>query len=1037
MMRRRMNFFPRSLLILPATVLALAGGAAEFPSVYNSEPDTNAILPTPPQALAKFKLPPGFKATVFAAEPEVQNPIALAWDARGRLWIAENYTYAENAKKFDLHLRDRILIFEDRDNDGRFDTRKVFTEESQRLTSVEVGQGGVWALCPPQLLFFPDRNGDDVPDGPAEVMLDGFNVPTVNYHNFANGLRWGPDGWLYGRCGCSAPGEVGLPGSPGAQRIPLRGGLWRFHPQRKVFETVAAGTMNPWGHDWNEFGEAFFVNTVSGHLWHLIPGAHYQTAHTIDPNPRAYELIDTHADHWHFDKTKGWAAQREGLANDYGGGHSHIGAMIYLGDNWPVEYRGHLFTLNQHGRRANQEILTRAGSGYVGQHGKDEFLFSDSWFRGLDLSYGPDGGVVVLDWSDTGECHEANGVHRTSGRIYKVTFGDPKRPELPDLARLSAGELVQLQLHPNEWYARQAQRQLVDRSITGQSLAVEKRKLLEFAQAGPDTVARLRAMWTLYSLGGANQEFLHGQLQQTNEHIRTWAVRLLTDQWPLDTVMSTRPLPVLGAAEIGKGDPSAAKADASLATTTAAVKELCRLAESDASAMVRLALASALQRLPVERRAELAAPLLAHAEDADDHNLPLMIWYGLIPVAESEPASLAALAADCRIPVVRKFIARRLAEDVEKNPEPLNALLKTAATKAEPFPNDILMGMTEALRGWSRARKPAAWDAFQKSVGGSRPAGIRERVRDLAALFGDGRALDEVKRVALDSQADLATRRSALETLIERRPSDLREICERLLNVRFLNTTAIRGLALFDDPALGERLAASYVKFHPSERPAVIATLVSRPAFALALLEEVAARRIPRADVTPFHARQIRSFNHPALTQRLNEVWGEQRDSSAAKQKFIAELKSKLTPATLALADLSAGRVVFNNACAACHTLYGHGGSLGPDLTGGGRDNLDYLLENIVDPSAVVNADFHMSVVELDDDRTLNGLIASKTERTVTLKTQTETLTLDRARIKSLRDSALSLMPEGLLEGLNETQVRDLIAYLMARSQVP
>jgi putative heme-binding domain-containing protein len=258
-----------------------------------------------------------------------------------------------------------------------------------------------------------------------------------------------------------------------------------------------------------------------------------------------------------------------------------------------------------------------------------------------------------------------------------------------------------------------------------------------------------------------------------------------------------------------------------------------------------------------------------------------------------------------------------------------------------------------------------------------------------------------------------------------------------LLSVSFLNSTAVRGLALFDDPDIGEKLAGSYNRFHPSERGAVIETLASRPSFAGPLLDEVAARRIPRADVTPFHARQIRSFNNPVLTKQLAEVWGELRDSPAEKQKYIADLKSKLTPAVLATADKSAGRVVFNTACAACHTLYGHGGQVGPDLTGSGRDNLDYLLDNTVDPSAVVNADFRMTIVDLKDDRTLNGLVTAKTERTITLKTQTETLTLDRSEIDRIQESSLSLMPEGLLEGLSETQVRDLIAYLMHRTQVP
>src|SRR6266849_8143414 len=177
-----MQAMKRMLLFLLAP-LSLC--ASEFPVPYNSEPEKSTPMPAA-EAAAKLRLPPGFKASVFAAEPDVQNPISMAWDARGRLWVAENYTYAERAIKFDLHLRDRILIFEDTDGDGRFDSRKVFTDEVQKLTSVEVGYGGVWLMCPPRLIFIPDRNGDDVPDSVPEVVLDGFTVPSENYHNFAN-----------------------------------------------------------------------------------------------------------------------------------------------------------------------------------------------------------------------------------------------------------------------------------------------------------------------------------------------------------------------------------------------------------------------------------------------------------------------------------------------------------------------------------------------------------------------------------------------------------------------------------------------------------------------------------------------------------------------------------------------------------------------------------------------------------------------------------------------------------------------------------
>jgi putative membrane-bound dehydrogenase-like protein len=1008
-------------LLLLFTSLSL--GASEFPVPYNSEADKSKPMPAT-EAAARMQLPPGFKATVFATEPDVQNPIALAWDARGRLWVAENYTYAEGGKKFDLNLRDRILIFEDKNGDGRFDTRKVFTDELQMLTSIEVGYGGVWVMCPPQLRFIPDRNGDDVPDGAPEVLLDGFTGSPDMHHTFANGLRFGPDGWLYGRCGASSSGEIGVPGALAEQRIPLRGTMWRYHPRRKVVEVISSGTTNPWGHDWNEHGELFFINTVNGHLWHEFAGAHFVRPHTFDPNPRAYALIDQHADHWHFETANGWQKSRDGAANDLGGGHAHIGMMIYQGDNWPAEYRNRLFTLNLHGRRANQEILERSGSGYVGKHAADFFVASDPWFRGMEISYGPDGGVFVLDWSDTGECHEYSGVHRTSGRIYKITYGEPKGSEVGDITKLSASELVKLHTHPNEWFSRQARLELVARAQDMREIGTAKEQLRELFENQSDIIVKLRAFWTLYAIGAMDEKFLQAQLHHANEHVRTWAIRGLADTWPLDTVMSQRPVVK---SEMEQG----------LVPSAATLKEFVHIASADSSGLVRLALASTLQRLPVSQRVDLASPLLARKEDANDHNLPLLIWYGLIPVADAEPAALVRLAAKSELPLTRKFITRRLAEDIEKNPAPLNDLLKLTASKPAAFQADVLNGMTDGLIGWRKARKPAAWDGLATKLANSSDALLRDRVRDLSVLFGDGRALEVVKKVALDQHADLNARKAALQTLIDNRASDLRPLCEQLLQEQFINSVAARGLATFDDPAVGAKLVKAYRQFHASERGQLLSSLVSRVAFAGALLDAVAEGKIPRADISAFHARQIQSLNDAALNKKLAEIWGELRDPSSDKQQLIAKWKTQLTPPALAKADKSQGRLVFNTVCAACHTLYGEGRKVGPDLTGSGRDNLDYLLENIMDPSAVVTADFRMSIVELKDGRVLNGLIAAKTERTLTITAMTETLTVERSEIANIRDSALSLMPEGLLEALPPKQARDLITYLMYKSQVP
>jgi len=1008
---------PRLFAILAALTVAVATlRADEFPALYNSAKDAGSPIPAE-EALTKLAMPPGFKATIFAAEPDVQNPIAMCFDAKGRLWIAENYTYAERPLRFDLRLRDRILVFEDAKGDGHATKRTVYDDRLQMLTSIARGDGGVWAMCPPGLLFIPDKDASGLSGGTPQVVLDGFTVPSDNYHNFANGLSWGPDGWLYGRCGASCPGEVGLPGTPAERRVPLRGTMWRYQPQRKVFEALSSGTTNPWGHDWDEHGELFFVNTVNGHLWHGITGAHFTRPHTLDANPRAYGLIDQHADHYHFDTGKGWQASRDGAANDLGGGHAHCGTVIYQGDNWPEPYRGKLFTINYHGRRFNTERLERIGSGYVGKREPDIMLFGDPWFRGIDLATGPDGGVFVLDYSDTGECHQSTGVNRTSGRIYKITYdgGATSPPASWDISQLSAIDLAKLHRSANDWYAREASRLLQTKALAGQEDLTDARatlgKQLDKEKQG---ALRLRALWTLRLIGGVDDAKLRTLLHDENEHLRTWAIRLLTDDWPLDTCLGPRP----------------ARPEAQPPADL--VAEFARMAREDPSGLVRLTLASTLQRLPLEDRAAVAGPLLARAEDAQDHNMPLMVWYGLIALADRNLSALPALADKCEWPLTRRYIARRITEDVEKNPAPLNELLKLAAEKPAAFQDDVLGGMNEAFTGWRKAPKPATWDALVAKLDPS----LADRARDLGALFGDGRALDEVRRVALDKNADIGARKVALQTLDDARPPELRKICEQLLGERYLNAVAIRGLAQEDDPVLGAKMVAAYRSFTPGDRPQVITALVSRPAWARALLDAVAAGKIPRTDIAAFHARQILNLNDPALTARLKEVWGDLRESPAAIKELIGKLRTVLTPDALAQADPHAGRAVFASICATCHTLYGEGGKIGPDLTGANRDNLDYLLENIADPSAVVAPDFRMSLITLKDGRVLAGMVAAKSDHTLTLRTMTDVQTVERGEIAKIEESALSMMPEGLLAAFTPEQTRNLFAYLMGHQQV-
>ena len=999
------NHLRVTLVALMATIFCTTQSTAEeTPILRNTEAGEP---PTAAETVDRIQVPEGFQVTLFAGEPDVQQPIAITTDERGRLWVAENYTYAERPLGFDTKLHDRIIILEDTNHDGRFDVRKVFIDDVQKLTSVEVGMGGVWVLCAPQLLFIPDRNRDDIPDGPAEVVLDGWDEGSVR-HNIVNGLRWGPDGWLYGRHGILATSFVGQPGASPSQRRKLNCSIWRYHPTRELFEVVADGTTNSWGFDYDEHGQMFFINTVIGHLWHLVPGAHFRRMYGADFNPYVYELIDQCADHFHWDTGEVWREVRKGVSDTTlaaGGGHAHSGLMIYQGDNWPDRYRGSMLTLNFHGRRMNNDLLKRHGTGYVGKHADDLFLVDNPWFRGLDLIAGPDGGVFIADWSDSGECHENDGVHRTSGRIYKMTYGTPPAIDSLDLAKNSDLELVGLQSQKNAWYARQSRRLLQERASSGQEMSQTHKSLLKIFEGSSGVTHRLRAMWCLHAVGGANEDWLRSQLDHANEHIRLWAVRFLAD-------------------------------DGEFSVPT--IAKFGEMARTDASGLVRLYLASAMQQLPLQSRWNLADGLAGHSEDAKDRALPLMIWYGIEPAVNVDSSRSIALAERSKIPLLRRLIARRLTGNLESRPEPVDQLLQLIGTQNDSnFQFDILQGMNQALRGWRKAPQPKTWPRVSKIVFSTSPEKVQKQARQLGVVFGDGHAISELQRIVTNIDVDVQTRRNALRSLVDERVTGAFPLLKHVLGDSVLMNEVLRGFAAFDDPQIPQLILERYPRLEPSAREVAIDTLASRPAFSRRLLQAVEAGQIERSAISAFHARQIRGFKDQSLDEDLTRLWGALRDTSEKKRQLITELKAALSPERLQKSNPQNGRLLFKKTCSNCHVLFGKGNHVGPDLTGSNRQNLTYLLENIVDPSASVGQEFQVSVIAMNNGRIVTGVIVTQLDQTLEVQTEKERLVINRSDVDEISRQKVSLMPDGLLKQLHAEQVRDLFAYLTSRSQVP
>lgn len=1000
---------------------------------------------SPQEAAKQMAVPPGFKASLVAGEPLVHQPVAFTFDSRGRIWVAEAYTYPNRAP--DGKGQDKIVILEDKDGDGYHETRKVFIEGLNLVSGLELGFGGVWVGAAPYLMFIPDRDGNDEPDvepvkGPevplqfpkdvpagATVLLDGFGWQDT--HEVLNAFIWGPDGWLYGCHGVFTHSKVGKPGTPAEQRQGLNAGVWRYHPTKHVFEVFAHGSSNPWGVDFNEHGHAFITACVIPHLYHIIQGGKYQRQGGQHFDQYFFEDIKTIADHQHYVgnlRDHAWWGHEPHAPTDTlaaGGGHAHAGAMIYLGDNFPPQYRNTLFMSNIHGNRVNQDLLVRKGSGYVGKHGKDLLIANDRWFRGINLKTGPDGSVYVIDWYDKNACHRTNSEiwDRTNGRIYNVRYvgaeGRAARGEgkTTDLAKLSDKELLDTVFHPNEWQSRMARRLIQERANAGLLTWNELKDVNDFIARITDQSARqrLRALWTFNIVAGSNrlpqdirdlQEILMSMAVQIfderdgDENVRAWMVQLLFENARSvsenkDIVRTMSDL----AAEAARRDPSP---------------------------LVRLYLASALQRIPVDHRWEISEGLLGHAEDADDHNLPLMYWYGIEPLVAADPERALKLANKSKIPKVANFIIRRAASD-EKS---LDSVFKMLA-KAHPDGQQVVLNeVLAAFEGRVNIAAPESWKSAYDVLAKSDNAVIRDKADQIAVIFGDQRVLPKIRELLVNDKAPLEKRQQALDILLRGRDKDAVASFQAVVSDVALRGAALRALSGFDDAKTPSVVLAQYAKLTEAEKRDAINTLCTRLSYAAALLDAIEREKLPRTDLHAYNVQALLRFNDEKLQARIKSVWGEFRATAKDKQELIAKHKSNLTPARVRNGDLGNGRRLFAKTCQNCHALFGEGQKVGPDITGSNRANLDYILENMLDPSAIVGKDYRATIVETKDGRVVSGLLQKETDSAITLRTINDTIVIAKTDIEDRKLSELSIMPEGQLNTLTPDEVRDLVAYL-------
>jgi putative membrane-bound dehydrogenase-like protein len=944
---------------------------------------------SPQEAVAAMTIKAGYQVNVWAAEPMMSQPMAFCWDDRGRLWIAENKDYESRGYGFSSSGESRILILEDTDGDGVADSRKVFLEGIAFPAAIAVGFDGLYLGAPPNLLFVPDKDGDDKADmDKVEILLTGWGI--LDRHETLNSLHWGPDGWLYGLQGFATPSKIRKPNKDTklyykndpfpddlleADGVDINGGVWRYHPVKDKFEVVAHGFSNPWGIDYDAKGQLLMTACVIPHLWHVVPGGIYHRQGGKHFNPYVYEDIKTIADHSHRS--------------------AHGGARVYQSDAFPKDQQGRIFMANIHEHAVLSDILVPQGSGYSGKHGDDFLIANNAQWVGFSMEIGPDGGIYALDWHDADICGKEV-LNEETGRIFRImpekSLAKNFEGRYSDLNKMTDRQLINLQLSPSDWHARRARGILHKRAAKGALAKTTHQELRQLFQKEKNPDYRLRAMWALHITSGFSKEELVKNLSDKDPHVRAWAIQLLCEDH----------------------DPG-----------EAALARFRSMAAEDKSPVVRLYLSAALQRIPTAAKWPIAQALTLHGEDAEDHNLPKMLWYGIEPLLAEDPERFVQLASASKVPMLTQFMARRAVDGDE-----LQRLVAQIG-KGGPNTRDLMLGMHSGMEGRTDLKIPANWQQTAQKLAKGTPD-VQRLAQDISALFGDTEATQRALATLKNKAAPQEQRVKALQMLAAQQRPELQAVLPTLLDESSLRREAIRAVAAFDSDNLGKLLLERYPKWDREEKQEAIQTLSSRSRYGHLLTSALKSKNIPKTDIQPNMARQL----HRVVGSGFTEFWGpiEQVASDAAAYNKYRQMVSQKA---LASADPKAGKRIFANTCGSCHKMYGEGGIIGPDLTGSNRTDPEYILLNVLEPSAEIQEDYRLVMINTRDGRTYSGNVISENERQVTLRVVgQDPVIINKSSIQNKETTPVSLMPPGLFEQLSEKEIVDLMAYLKTNRKI-
>lgn len=959
---------------------------------------------SPQDAVKKFTVREGLTVDIMATEPEVEQPLYMSWDSRGRMWVTlyRQYQFPAGLKiiSYDQHLRavfdkvpepppkgekgaDKIVVFEDTDGDGFFDKNKTVIEGLNIATAAIKGAGGIWVMNAPYLLFYPDANDDDVPDSDPEVALKGFGIQDT--HSVANSIQFGPDGWLYGANGSTTIGNVS---SKVSKNIHFEGQhLWRYHPRTKVFEVYSEGGGNTFSTEIDAQGRFFSGTNGSERGMHYeqgMSGSKNFGKHGPPDNPYGFGYFDhmkTKSDGKRF--SQAFCIYDSQLMGEMLGGRivaaNSLQNMTYVSRRIPATSTF---------RIEDDEPLLRS---------------SDRWFRPVDIKVAPDGGIYLADWYDTRLSHvrPVDDWSKKDGRIYRVRpKGDAPRLKPFNLHAADAKTLAEHLGHADKWFRRQAALEL---SWRDEKSALPDLEKLVRSEKNPHV---LDALFALHMLGGLTDDLAVDLLKHSDPYVRRWVVRCIGDTGNASTLV------------------------------TSALKDLATREEHPE---VRTQLLASAKRLPAEAALPIAQVMMAREADLQDQRIPLMLWWVFESKAVTDREALLALFSEPAawdMKLARAYGIHHLAKRwaMEGGKENYDACAKLLAlAKRNDDRSLVIEGIADAFDGGKLPELPA-------SLSEPLAAFLKSRLdTDLALAVKTGNA-DAVKKAAAivkDTKAPTVKRAALVTALAEAGSAEALPAFTAVLSSSgdaAMKKAVLAVAGKFDEKRLPEAVIKGYEsRFagEPTLRDAAHRMLASRKEWAVYLLNEVDQWHIKTENVAPDIVRQLLAYGDKDLEARTLKHWPPKSAAVTDAQKQ-AEMERIKTALRGGAGDAEKGKALFTQRCAICHTLFGEGGKVGPDLTGYERTNPEFWLMGTLAPSIEIREGFGAYVAKLKGGQVLMGILEKQDASGITLRDlagQKHNARTDD--IESLDASPFSLMPEGLLTGMNDADLRDLFAWLM------